>query len=62
MYITQETVTYLEFQTRNGEKRQLTIGTFSDCITLPSFLSKPMPCKIFKRDLKKFLRAKYRSL
>ena len=34
----------------------------SDWSTLSNFLRKPMPRKIFKRDLKKFLRAKYRSL
>ena len=60
MNIAQETVTYLEFQTRkrNGGKRTTYHRYISDWSTLPNFLRKPMPCKIFKWDLKKFVRAK----
>ena len=60
MDITQETVTYLEFKTRkrHGAKEQLTIGT----LVTGQLSWKPITCKIFKRDLKMFLRAKYCSL
>ena len=63
MDTTQELL-YLEFQTRkrNGEKEQLTVGTLVTGQLFQIFLRKPMPCKIFKRDLKKFSRAKYCTL
>ena len=46
----------------NGVKEQVTVDTLVTGQLFPIFLRKPMPCKIFKWDLKSLLRAKYCSL
>ena len=49
MDVTQDIATYLESQTRkmNGVKELLYYRYISGWTTIPNFLRKPMPCKIF---------------
>ena len=46
-------------ETADWGKRKTYYTCISDWTVLPSALRKPMPCKIFKRYIKKFLIAKY---
>ena len=51
-----------KFLLTDAQRFKMLIDAFSDWTSLPNLLRKPMPCKIFKQDLKLFLRAKHFSV